>query len=342
MNTARTPQLPLDSGFGFHSTADDVIAGRDLRGKTAIVTGGYSGIGAETTRVLARAGATIVVPARDRTKARHALAGIPGLELANLDLLDAASIDAFADAFVQSGRPLHLLVNNAGIMATPLARDAMGHESQLSANHLGHFRLVARLWSALRRAQGARVVALSSGAHRRAAFDFDDPDFHRHPYDPWLAYARSKTATALFALELDRRGAPEGIRALSVHPGRIETGLQRHISVADLQALGFRDQRGDIPADQRHLYKSVAQGAATTVWCATSPMLDGQGGVYCEDCDIAAAVDAGHTALDGVLPWARDAGMAARLWTLSEAWTLGQARPFDRLADAGNPRKRES
>lgn len=316
-----TTQTPLDSGFGFQSTASDVIAGIDLSGKTAIVTGGYSGIGAETTRVLSQAGATVVVPARNLDKARQALDGIARVELASLDLLDPRSIDAFAGTFIKSGRPLHLMVNSAGVMATPLERDSQGHELQLSANHIGHFRLVARLWPALQRAQGARVVALSSGAHRRAAFDFDDPDFHRREYDRWVAYAQAKTATALFAVELDRRGATEGVRAFSVHPGRIETGLQRYISIADLQALGFRNEQGEIPAEQRHMYKSIAQGAATTVWCATSGMLEGKGGVYCEDCDIAAAVDADHKELNGVLPWARDEEAAQRLWTLSEIWT---------------------
>ncbi|WP_233838438.1 oxidoreductase [Paraburkholderia sp. ZP32-5] len=312
-------QIPLNSGFGFHSTADDVIRGVDLTRKVSIVTGGYSGIGAETVRVLARNGATVVVPAHNLNNARQALGDLAGIELARIDLLDPASIDTFADGFVRSGRPLHLLINNAGIMATPLARDARGYESQLSANHLGHFRLVQRLWPALQRAQGARVVGLSSGAHRRAAFDFDDPNFHQREYDRWIAYAQSKTAIALFALELDNRGTSDGIRAFSVHPGRIETGLQRHISVADLQALGFRNAEGKIPVDQLHMYKTIEQGAATTVWCATSPMLDGMGGVYCEDCDIAPAVSSDHKALNGVLPWAADPVLARRLWTLSES-----------------------
>ncbi|PYE18407.1 NAD(P)-dependent dehydrogenase (short-subunit alcohol dehydrogenase family) [Paraburkholderia silvatlantica] len=315
-----TSQTPIDSGFGFASTADDVIAGIDLSGKSAIVTGGYSGIGAETTRVLAKAGATVIVPARDLDKACKALNGIAHVEFASLDLLEPNSVDAFADVFEKSGRPLHLLVNNAGVMATPLMHDGKGYELQLSANHIGHFRLAVRLWPALCRADGARVVALSSGAHRWAAFDFDDPHFRQHEYDRWIAYAQAKTATALFAVELDRRGKGDGIRSFSVHPGRIETGLQRHISLADLQALGFRNEQGEIPAEQRHMYKSTAQGAATTVWCATSPTLKDQGGVYCENCDIAAAVEAGHKEMNGVLPWARDAQAAQQLWVLSETW----------------------
>ena len=315
-----TPQHPIDSGFGFASTAVDVAQGIDLSGKTAIVTGGYSGIGLETTRVLAAAGANVIVPARNLDKARTALANLPRVELRPLDLLDPASIDAFVNELEKRRQPLHLLINNAGIMATPLARDARGYELQLSANHLGHFQLVQRLWPSLARAQGARVVALSSGAHRRAAFDFDDPQFLKREYSKWIAYAQSKTAIALFAVELDKRGQADGIRAFSVHPGRIETDLQRHISLQDVQAMGFRDVKGEIPADQRHWYKNTEQGAATTVWCATSSLLDDKGGVYCEDCDIAPAVDDGHKDLNGVLPWATDAHLAEQLWTLSEGW----------------------
>ncbi|MWL91590.1 oxidoreductase [Cupriavidus sp. SW-Y-13] len=321
-----TLQRPIDSGFSFHSTASDVIQGIDLTGKTAIVTGGYSGIGLETTRVLAEAGATVIVPARNIEKARRAVQHIPRARLEQLDLEDANSIDAFVDVFQQDGLPLELLINNAGVMATPLSRDARGNESQFSINHLGHFQLVNGLWAALQRAQGARVICLSSGAHRRAAFDFDDPNFIERAYDRWIAYAQSKTANALFAIELDRRGESEGIRALSVHPGRIETDLQRHISVEDLQSLGLRDENGEIPAGQVHMYKTIGQGAATTVWCATSPCLTDSGGVYCEDCDIAQAVDADHKKLDGVLPWAADPMLAKRLWALSEALTTATAQ----------------
>ncbi|MFM0731069.1 oxidoreductase [Paraburkholderia sediminicola] len=311
-------QTPLHSGFGSRSTAADVIAGVDLRGKVAIVTGGYSGIGLETTRVLAEAGATVIVPARTPDKAYEALHRIPRTEVAILDLLDPASIDAFADTFLSSGRALHLLINNAGIMAVPFTRDARGYEAQFAANHLGHFQLTARLWPALKRAGFARVVTLSSGAHRYAAFDFDDPHFERRPYDKWISYGQSKTAGVLFTIALDRRGSPHGIRAFAVHPGRIETALQRSITMEELQAMGFRDAAGQIPEDQRSLYKTVGQGAATTVWCATNPALEHMGGVYCEDVDIAEAVPADHKPLNGVLPWAVDADAAERLWALSE------------------------
>ncbi|MFM0302455.1 oxidoreductase [Paraburkholderia sediminicola] len=311
-------QTPLHSGFSSRSTAADVIAGVDLRGKVAIVTGGYSGIGLETTRVLAEAGATVIVPARTPDKAYEALHDIPRTEVAILDLLDPASIDAFADTFLSSGRPLHLLINNAGIMAVPFTRDTRGYEAQFAANHLGHFQLTARLWPALKRSGSARVVTLSSGAHRYAAFDFDDPHFERRPYDKWISYGQSKTAGVLFTIALDRRGSPHGIRAFAVHPGRIETALQRSITMEELQAMGFRNAAGQIPEDQRSLYKTVGQGAATTVWCATNPALEHMGGVYCEDVDIAEAVPADHKPLNGVLPWAVDVDAAERLWALSE------------------------
>src|SRR5262245_53577769 len=224
----RSQQEPIGSGFGFETTAEEVLGGTDLSGKTVIVTGGYAGLGLETTRVLSGTGATVVVPARSVEKARANLEGIPRVELAAMDLLDPASIDAFAEGFLAGGRPLDLLINNAGIMACPQACDNRGNESQFSANHLGHFRLTLRLWPALIRAGGARVVSLTSRGHRYSDVVFEDPNFERRPYDKWKAYGQSKTANALFALVLDRLGEPHGVRAFSVHPGGIWTDLGRH------------------------------------------------------------------------------------------------------------------
>ncbi len=314
-------QAPIHSGFGGQTTAGQVVEGIDLAGKVAIVTGGYSGIGLETVRSLADAGATVIVPSRSPEKARHALRDMPRVEQATLDLADPVSIDTFANEFLATERSLHLLINNAGVMATPLTRDSRGYEIQFATNHLGHFQLTSRLWPALKKGSGARVVTLSSGAYRYAAVDFDDPHFERREYDKWKAYGQSKTANVLFTVSLDKRGEGDGIRSFAVHPGRITTELQRFISMQELQALGFRDEHGEIPESQRGLYKTVEQGAATTVWCATSPELDGMGGVYGENTDVAEAVDANHKELNGVLPWAINPEAAERLWRLSEGMT---------------------
>ena len=310
-----TKQEPIHSGYGAETTARDVLDGRRLAGAIAVVTGGYTGVGLETTRALAAAGATVVVPARTPGKASAALAGMDGVELESLDLGDPASIDAFAARFVASGLPLHMLVNNAGIMATPLVRDARGFESQLATNHIGHFQLTLRLWPALRRADGARVVSLSSRGHARSPVDFDDPHFERRPYDKWLAYGQSKTANALFALALDARGEAHHVRAFSVHPGAIAT--------TDLmRSMSEEERRAAIAAATGvSSFKNEEQGAATSVWCATSAQLDGRGGVYCEDVDIAEAVPADFAGLRGVRPWAADPDLAERLWVLTEAWT---------------------
>jgi NAD(P)-dependent dehydrogenase (short-subunit alcohol dehydrogenase family) len=308
-----TEQKPLKSGFGAKTTAREVLAGLDLTGKTAVVTGGYSGVGLETTRALAEAGATVVVPARTQEKARTALAGIPRVELETLELIDPASIDAFAGRFLDSGRSLDMLINNAGIMASPLRRDARGYESQFATNHLGHFHLTARLWPALKRAEMARVVSVSSTGISFGGVDFDDPNFERREYDKWKAYGQSKTANALFAVALDKRGQAHGVRAFSVHPGGILTDLARDLSAEEL--AGFDGE-----------LKTPEQGAATSVWCATSPQLDGKGGVYCMDVDIAEVISdftpqrPGQQPT-GVLPHAIDPDLAERLWQLSEKMT---------------------
>jgi NAD(P)-dependent dehydrogenase (short-subunit alcohol dehydrogenase family) len=319
-------QQHIPSGFGPLSTTSDVIAGVDLTGKVAIVTGGYSGLGLETVRTLAAAGATVVVPVRSPGKAKEALAGIDGVETYALDLLDPASIDAFAAAFLATDRPLHILINSAGIMATPLARDARGYESQFSANHLGHFQLTVRLWPALRQAGNARVVAVSSRGHRIARVDFDDIHFANRPYDKWLAYGQAKTANVLFAVGLDARGRAHGVRAFALHPGTILTALARSLSDEELNAFGVSREvePGTVPSgmgiSEGGDYKTIAQGAATAVWCATSSDLADRGGVYCENTDIAdmAMPEAGVPAA-GVTPWAIDPVLADRLWAVSEA-----------------------
>ncbi len=308
-------QTPINSGFHAATTATQALANKDLRGMTAIVTGGYSGIGLEAVRTLAGAGAQVIVPARDALKAERNLRGIQGVELASLDLLDPLSIERFAQDFLASGRALPLLINSAGIMATPLQRNANGVEAQFATNHLGHFQLTARLWPALCKADGARVVAVSSLGHRLSPLHFEDPQFDQRTYDKWLAYGQSKTANALFAVALDQHGKSHGVRAFSVHPGEILTDLVRYLDKDDLAFVGALDEQGNVRSASH--YKSPEQGAATMVWCGVSAQLDGLGGLYCEDCDVAALAQ-DETKRCGVHPWAIDPEQALRLWVLSE------------------------
>ncbi|MEQ1472627.1 MAG: oxidoreductase [Candidatus Acidiferrum sp.] len=330
-----TPQQAIHSGFGATTTAAEVLQGFDLSDKVAIVTGGYSGIGLETARVLRAAGAKVIVPARDLRKAAAATNSISGIEIEPMDLMDAASIDAFAEKFLASAQPLHILVNSAGIMASPLTRDSRGYESQFSTNHLGHFQLVVRLWSALRKANGARIVSVSSWGHRHSPVVFDDPNFERRPYDRWLSYGQSKTANILLAVAADELGKPAGIRAFSLHPGGIVgTGLEKHLTKEELRKAGVIDEHGKPILDPSRGFKTVEQGAATSVWCATSPQLDDLGGVYCENCNIAPLVGAADEANRageairqvgsrplGVMPYAVDPAAATQLWILSEQLT---------------------
>lgn len=312
-----TKQAPLQSGFGWASTAREVLGSRSLDGVVAVVTGGYAGIGLETTRVFSEAGATVVVPVRTPDKAKKNVEGLARVELVPMDLADPASIDAFAERFLASKRPLHLLVNNAGIMAAPLARDARGFESQFATNHLGHFQLTARLFPAL--ANGARVISLSSRGHQRSGVDFDDTMFERRPYDKWVAYGQAKTANVLFAIGLDARAKSRGIRAFAVHPGGILTDLGRHLSEDDKKAMGIANARPGDAINSGMRLKTVEQGAATQVWAATSARLEGEGGVYCEDCDVSEIVQ--EVGPRGVRPYAIDPAHADQLWTRSEAWT---------------------
>jgi NAD(P)-dependent dehydrogenase (short-subunit alcohol dehydrogenase family) len=316
-----TPQQPIGSGFGASSTAAEVLDGIDLTGKLAVVTGGYSGIGLETTRALVGAGATVVVPARRPEVAASALERLAGPEgraavgVDQLDLGDLDSVEAFASRFLATGRPVDLLINNAGIMACPETRVGPGWEAQFATNHLGHFALVNRLWPAIADGQG-RVISVSSAGHRRSGIRWDDVQFE-HGYDKWLAYGQAKTANVLLALHLDALGSAAGVRAFSLHPGGIMTPLQRHLTTEEMVDFGWIDAQGNITARG---FKTPEQGAATSVWAATSPQLDGMGGVYCEDCDIARPA-ADDSSGPGVRRWATDPDQAARLWELSAALT---------------------
>jgi NAD(P)-dependent dehydrogenase (short-subunit alcohol dehydrogenase family) len=324
-------QQPLSTGFDRNSTAEEVIKGIDLTGKIAIVTGGHSGLGLETTKVLAAAGATVIVAARDVAKAKTNLAHLPNVELEPLELTNPDSIEAFSQRFIASGRPLHLLFNNAGIMWVPLARDARGYESQFATNHLGHFHLTALLWPALQKAQGARVINTSSWGHHASPVVFNDPNFNHRPYNAMLSYGQSKTANILFALELDKRGAQHGVHAYSLHPGLIlSTDLGRNIDMDTKKALGMIDADGNPVYPELTGIKSVQQGTSTHIWCAVSPLLADIGGVYCENTNIA-ELDTNYdpngawindvAKIKGVLPAALDGEAAQKLWTLSEALT---------------------
>ncbi len=324
-------QQPLDSGFNAFSTAEEVIKDIDLTGKVALVTGGYSGIGFETVRALHGAGATVIVPMRNPAKREMFKDFTSRLEIEEMDLMEPGSIDGLTQKFLASGRPLHLLINNAGIMATPLQRDRRGYEAQFATNHLGHFQLTARLWPALQRANGARVISVSSLGHRFSPVSFDDPNFERREYNKWLAYGQSKTANILFALELNSRGQAANVQSFSLHPGRIlGTNLSKYLTDEDMKAMGVVSGNNIPVNDPSNPLKTTEQGAATTVWCATSPQLNNYGGQYCANCDIAEImnIQAGDaeriknsSGLAGVLPYAVDAIAAAELWTLSEKLT---------------------
>jgi NAD(P)-dependent dehydrogenase (short-subunit alcohol dehydrogenase family) len=318
-----TDQQPIGSGFGYRSTAAEVLEDVDLSGTLAIVTGGYSGLGLETVRALVGAGAHVVVPARRRAHAEEVLAGIdpsPGsVEVDELDLSDLDSVGAFAQRFLDSGRSIDILINNAAVMAWPEARVGPGWESQFATNHLGHYVLANLLKPALTAEAGARVVALTSTGHKISPIRFDDPHFDSDDYDKWVAYGQAKTANSLFAVRLDELGQAEGVRAFAVHPGGIFTPLQRHLPREEMIASGWMDEDGT--PDER--MKTPEQGASTSVWAATSAQLEGEGGVYCENCDVAAPTDPDSpmARYQGVNPHAVDRADAERLWALSAELT---------------------
>jgi NAD(P)-dependent dehydrogenase (short-subunit alcohol dehydrogenase family) len=306
-------QKPIGSGFDARSTATDVIRG----------------IGLETVKAFVAAGAKVIVPARDRNKAVNNLKDIENVTIEMMDLMEPGSIDSFAEKFLHTNNVLHFLINNAGIMWVPLLRDKRGYESQLATNHLGHFQLTAKLWPALMKVNGARVVNVSSYGHHMAPFNFDDPNFINREYETLQGYGQSKTANNLFTVELDHRGKAFGVRAFSLHPGSINgTDLARIAPMALFQQMGTHDANGNIFPEVAAKLKNVGQGAATSVWCATSEQLNGVGGVYCENADVAEP-DEGNiehnydepSSLRGVKLYSLDAENARKLWSLSEQMT---------------------
>jgi NAD(P)-dependent dehydrogenase (short-subunit alcohol dehydrogenase family) len=303
------PETLITTPFGFESTAAEVIAGIDLTGKRAIVTGGSSGIGIETARALAGAGAEVTLAVRDTAAGERTASDIDGdVRVGRLDLADQTSVKAFAAAW---DGPLHILVNTAGVMALPeLQHSPEGWELQFATNHLGHFTLATGLHAALKAAGTARVVSLSSVGHLRAPVDFDDLHFERRAYDPAIAYAQSKTANVLFAVEAQRRWGADGITVNAVHPGAIlESNLARHIDPALLEQLRTSGV---------YRYKTLQQGAATSVLVATWPALEGDGGHYFEDANEAPVVET-PTGGSGVASYALDPAAAEQLWEISEA-----------------------
>ncbi|MDB5476866.1 MAG: short-chain dehydrogenase/reductase [Phenylobacterium sp.] len=317
----------MTQAFGATSTTDDVLAGVDLSGKRVLVTGVSAGLGVETARALAAHGAQVVGAARDLDKARQATQAIPGLALVELDLAKLASVRAAADQLIADGRPFDLIINNAGVMATPFGKTADGFETQFGTNHLGHFVLTNRIASLLK--AGSRVVELSSAGHRFSDVDLDDPNFEHTDYTPFGAYGRSKTANVLFAVEFDRRHKDRGVRATAVHPGGIQTELGRHMTPELTQemidSINRAQQASGSPAFE---WKTIPQGAATSVWAGVVAAADEVGGRYCEDCHVAEVVEedpagegpSGRSGLirGGIRRYAIDPEHAKALWALSE------------------------
>ncbi|MGA7776808.1 MAG: SDR family NAD(P)-dependent oxidoreductase [Paraburkholderia sp.] len=314
--------------FGATSTTDDVLSGVDLHGKRILVTGVSAGLGVETARALAARGANVIGAARDLEKAQHAIADARrdtaaaggSIELVALDLASLASVRACADKLQEEGKSLDVIIANAGVMATPFGKTADGFETQFGTNHLGHFVLVNRLASLI--ASGGRVVALASSGHRFANVDLGDPGFERTPYDPFVAYGRSKTANILFAVAFDQRHQARGVRATAVHPGGIHTELGRHMDDSQMTALLERinsqlASEGKGPFQ----FKTIPQGAATSVWAALVAPVEDVGGRYCENCHVSEVVadDVVITPVsEGVRGYALDAANAAALWRKSE------------------------
>ncbi len=313
--------------FGAESTTDDVLKGVDLSGKRILVTGASAGLGVETARALAAHGAKVVGAVRDLDKGRAATApvrdqasGGGGLELVELDLASLASVRACADALIAAGKPFDVVIANAGVMACPKGETADGFETQFGTNHLGHFVLMGRIASLL--GPGSRLVNLSSAGHRFSDVDLDDPNFEHTPYTEFGAYGRSKTANILFAVEFDRRHRGRGVRASAVHPGGIQTELGRHMTpelIAQITAWSA-NQPGGATAFR---WKTIPQGAATSVWAAVVAPADAVGGRYCEDCHVA-KIEEDPNVRGGVRPYALDPDRAKALWAKSEAM-VGEA-----------------
>ena len=315
-------QKPINSGFNSKSETSDILSEINLSDKVAIVTGGYSGIGLETTKGLVLAGAKVIIPAKRPEIAFKNLNGIVSEDnVIKMDLSDLNSVKEFTDSFKENFSKLDLLINNAGIMACPETRIGNNWESQFAVNHIGHFLLTNELMDMMEDVEGARFVSLSSSAHSLTGILWDDIHFQKTPYDKWMAYGQSKTACSLMAIEFNTRMKDKGVEGFAVHPGGIITPLQRHLEKEEMVALGWMDEDGSPSELAKNFFKSTSQGASTALWCATSPDLNGLGGVFCEDCDIAkrkSEVDESMQRYFGVADWAVNTDEGSRLWEATE------------------------
>ena len=315
-------QKPINSGFNSKSETSDILSEINLSDKVAIVTGGYSGIGLETTKGLVLAGAKVIIPAKRPEIAFKNLNGIVSEDnIIKMDLSDLNSVKEFTDSLKENFSKLDLLINNAGIMACAETRIGNNWENQFAVNHIGHFLLTNELMHMMADVEGARFVSLSSSAHSLTGILWDDIHFQKTPYDKWMAYGQSKTACSLMAIEFNTRMKDKGVEGFAVHPGGIITPLQRHLEKKEMVALGWMDEDGSPSELAKNFFKSTSQGASTALWCATSPDLNGLGGVFCEDCDIAkrkSEVDESMQRYFGVADWAVNTDEGSRLWEATE------------------------
>tara|TARA_Y200000002_G_C22554343_1_gene609633 strand:- start:11 stop:988 length:978 start_codon:yes stop_codon:yes gene_type:complete len=316
-------QKPINSGFNSKTESSEVLNGLNLQDKVIVVTGGYSGIGLETTRGLALAGADVIIPAKRIDVAANNLDGIVTKEnIYQMDLGDLNSVKSFTDKFKNKYSQLNILINNAGIMACPETRIGNNWESQFAINHIGHFLLTNELMDMMIDIEGARFVSLSSSAHALTGILWDDIHFQNTPYDKWMAYGQSKTASSLIAIEFNNRMRDKGVEGYAVHPGGIITPLQRHLEKDEMVALGWMDEDGSPSELAKNFFKSPSQGASTALWCATSPDLNDLGGIFCEDCNIAkrkSEIDESMQRYFGVADWAVDSEEALKLWETTES-----------------------
>ncbi len=315
-------QAPIQSGFNSKSASSDVLKGANLEGKLAIVTGGYSGIGIETTKGLIAIGADVIIPAKRPDVASKNLKGIvPNKNIIHMDLADLNSVRKFTESINENFNKLDILINNAGIMACPETRIGNNWECQFAVNHIGHFLLTKNLMPMMKDVDGARFISLSSSAHALTGILWDDIHFHHQAYDKWMAYGQSKTASSLIAIEFNEKMKNYGVSGFAVHPGGIITPLQRHLPKEEMVALGWMQEDGSATELVKNFFKTTNQGSSTTLWCATNEKLNGIGGVFCEDCDIAkrkSEIEESMQRYFGVADWAIDLQEASKLWDITE------------------------